>query len=351
MIIAKNLHFFVKYGIINIVRTKKEGECIFIIASKVKNLTKEILKILVLILTFICITVIIFLVKYKKIYKVTISGEEVGYIENIEEFKNTIDIKMYSEEEKKFMAFYTIDIETEYETVYVDKNIETNEEEILSKIKENSTITYLAYEITLDGEEKAYVSTIEEAEEIVEEMKKEINDEELEISLGITKKYTTDLASLEMSEKEKVEESINEEIEKAIVIKCSTVNGVVLATTPVKGTYISSRYGDSVDRSSGHKGLDIAAPTGTTIVACGDGTVKFAGWYYGYGYLVRIDHGNGVETYYGHCSKLYVSTGDKVSAGDKIAAVGATGEATGPHLHLEVRVNGVTVNPQNYLYN
>lgn len=344
------MQFFIKYGIINIVRTKKEGECIFIIASKVKNLTKEILKILVLILTFVCITVIIFLVKYKKIYKVTILGEEVGYIENIEEFKKNIDIKMYNEEEKKFMAFYTIDIEPEYEEVYVDKNIKTNEDEILSKIKEKSTITYLAYEITLDGEEKAYVSTIEEAEEIVEEMKKEINDEELEMSLGITKKYTTDLASLEISEKEKVEEAINEEIEKAVVIKGSTVNGVVLATTPVKGTYISSRYGDRADRSSGHKGLDIAAPTGTTIVACGDGTVKFAGWYYGYGYLVRIDHGNGVETYYGHCSKLYVSTGDTVSAGDKIAAVGATGEATGPHLHLEVRVNGVTVNPQNYLY-
>lgn len=345
------MHFFIKCGIINFVRTKNiEGECIFITKSKVKNLTKESLKLLIILLAFIGMVLIIFVVKYKKLYKVTISGEQIGYIENLEEFKNSIDKQMYNDEEKKFMAFYTIDIEPEYKSVYVDKNIETNEEDILNKIKANSTITYLAYEITLNGEAKSYVSTIEEAEEIVEEMKREINDEELEMSLGIVKKYTEDLDSFEISDKEKVEEEINEEIEKAVVIKGSTVNGVVLATNPVKGTYISSRYGDRVDRSSGHKGLDIAAPTGTTIVACGDGTVKFAGWYYGYGYLVIIDHGNGVETYYGHCSKLYVSAGDEVSAGDKIAAVGATGEATGSHLHLEVRVNGATVNPQNYLY-
>lgn len=321
-----------------------------ILKSKVKNLTKEILKLFIILLVFIGILGIIFAVKYKKLYKVTISGEEIGYIENIENFKNSIDTKMYNDEERKFMAFYTIDIEPEYKLVYVNKNIQTNEEEIINKIKENTTVTYLAYQITLNDEEKAYVSTIEEAEQIVEEMKKEIDDEELEMSLGIITKYTEDLASLDILNKEEVEEEINSEIERAIEIKGSTINGVVLATTPVKGTYISSRYGETVDRSSGHKGLDIAAPTGTTIVACGDGTVKYAGWYYGYGYLVRIDHGNGVETYYGHCSKLYVSTGDKVSAGDKIAAVGATGEATGSHLHLEVRVNGTNVNPQKYLY-
>ena len=323
---------------------------LIITESKVKNLTKEILKVLIILLVLIIIAGVIFVVKYKKLYKVTISGEEIGYVENIDEFKNSIDTKLYNEEERKFMAFYTIDVEPEYKKVFVDKNTETNEDKIINKIKENSIITYLAYQITLNDEEKAYVSTMEEAEEIVEEMKKEIDDEELEMSLGIVKKYTEDLASLEISEKEDVEKQINEEIEKAVIIKGSTVNGVVLATNPIKGTYISSRYGDTSGRSSGHKGLDIAAPTGTTILACGDGTVKLAGWYYGYGYLVIIDHGNGVETYYGHCSKLYVSKGDKVSAGDKIAAVGATGQATGPHLHLEVRVNGSYVDPQKYLY-
>ena len=257
---------------------------------------------------------------------------------------------MYNENEEEFMAFYTVNIEPQYKTVFVNKDTKSNEADILNKVKENSTITYLAYQITLNDEEKAYVSTIEEAEQIVEDMKQEIEDEEVEMTLGIVQKYTDDLSSLNLSDKEDVEKEINTEIEKAVEIKESTINGVLLAKKPVKETYISSRYGDTADRSSGHKGLDIAAPTGTTIVACGNGTVKYSGWYYGYGNLIIIDHGNGVETYYGHCSKLFVSTGEVVSAGDKIGAVGATGDATGPHLHLEIRVDGAYVNPQNYLY-
>ena len=66
--------------------------------------------------------------------------------------------------------------------------------------------------------------------------------------------------------------------------------------------------------------------------------------------MVVINHGNGVETYYAHCSKLYVKAGQQVSQGDRIAAVGNSGNSTGPHLHLEIRINGVAYNPQNYLY-
>ena len=66
--------------------------------------------------------------------------------------------------------------------------------------------------------------------------------------------------------------------------------------------------------------------------------------------MLVITHGNGVQTYYGHCSKLYVSAGTTVSQGQTIAAVGSTGNSTGPHLHLEIRINGVAYNPQNYLY-
>ena len=66
--------------------------------------------------------------------------------------------------------------------------------------------------------------------------------------------------------------------------------------------------------------------------------------------MVVLNHGNGIETYYAHCSKLYANVGDKISQGDVIAAVGNTGNSTGPHLHLEIRVNGLAYNPQNYLY-
>lgn len=98
-----------------------------------------------------------------------------------------------------------------------------------------------------------------------------------------------------------------------------------------------------------HGGIDIANGTGTNIYAADGGVVNYAGWMSGYGYLVRIDHQNGYTTYYGHCSKLLVSVGDKVHKGQHIAEMGNTGRSTGPHLHFEVRLNGERKNPMNYL--
>ena len=77
----------------------------------------------------------------------------------------------------------------------------------------------------------------------------------------------------------------------------------------------------------------------------------FSGYNGSYGNLIIVDCGNGVQIYYGHCSKLLASVGDKVEAGDIIAQVGSTGNSTGNHLHFEIKVNGVSVNPQNYIYN
>ncbi len=130
----------------------------------------------------------------------------------------------------------------------------------------------------------------------------------------------------------------------------STISLGVSLIKPITGT-ISSRFGASSSiRSGAHTGLDIASSTGSPIKAAASGTVTFAGWKGSYGNLLVITHSNGVQTYYGHCSKLYVSAGQKVSQGQKVAAVGSTGNSTGPHLHLEIRINGTPVNPQNYLY-
>lgn len=98
-----------------------------------------------------------------------------------------------------------------------------------------------------------------------------------------------------------------------------------------------------------HTGIDIAAPTGTTIKATRNGTVIAASYMSGYGNTIIVDHGGGISSLYPHLSSYDVRVGDRVSAGERIAGMGSTGNSTGPHLHFEIRVNGVPVNPMNYI--
>jgi murein DD-endopeptidase MepM/ murein hydrolase activator NlpD len=98
-----------------------------------------------------------------------------------------------------------------------------------------------------------------------------------------------------------------------------------------------------------HEGLDIAARTGTPVVATADGIVSSVRTEAGYGKVAVVDHGYGYRTIYGHNSRIYVKVGQRVRRGDRIAAVGNTGRSTGSHIHYEVRLNGVPVNPKKYL--
>lgn len=97
-----------------------------------------------------------------------------------------------------------------------------------------------------------------------------------------------------------------------------------------------------------HHGLDIAARTGTPVLAPADGVVKRVRTASDYGKMVVIDHGYGYQTLYGHNSKVFVKVGQRVKRGDRISAIGNTGRSTGPHLHYEVRLNGVPVNPRKF---
>ena len=115
---------------------------------------------------------------------------------------------------------------------------------------------------------------------------------------------------------------------------------------PVNGAVVSG-FGMRWGRL--HEGIDIAATTGTPIWAAAAGTVIHAGWLGGYGNLVVVDHGNGLATAYAHASAILVSLGQQVSQGETVALVGSTGNSSGPHLHFEVRVNGVAVDPLLYL--
>ena len=121
---------------------------------------------------------------------------------------------------------------------------------------------------------------------------------------------------------------------------------------PVRG-WVTSPFGNRTSPFSGilkfHEGMDIAAQTGTPVVAPADGVVIKAGFSTGYGNMVEISHGYGLKTIFGHNSRLNVKAGQRVKRGDVISYVGDTGSSTGPHLHYEVRSNGLPVNPAKYM--
>ena len=111
---------------------------------------------------------------------------------------------------------------------------------------------------------------------------------------------------------------------------------------------ISSAFGEHRG-SSHHKGLDLTAPKGTKVRTTADGRVTFAGRSGDFGRLVIVEHGNGYETRYAHLKSISVNKGKKVKRGAVLGTVGASGNATGPHLHYEVRLQGTPVNPRSYL--
>ncbi len=151
--------------------------------------------------------------------------------------------------------------------------------------------------------------------------------------------------------------------EVALTVLTEPTTEVVARGTKVRppksptGSYMRPYYGVLTSNfgyrkfggGENHKGIDLAGPTGSPIVASDGGTVTFAGTKSGYGLTVMISHGGGVETLYGHCSKLLVKVGQAVAKGEQIAKVGSTGRSTGPHLHFEVRVGGKAVSPWKYI--
>ena len=236
----------------------------------------------------------------------------------------------------------------EYEFKLVNKSQDENEDEVIIALQNELEITYKYYEIASNNEVIEKVKDEETAEKLVNEIKELSNNE---VELTINEKTIKALEEIQIDDLEVAKENTVEKLNIDTTESIADINGIKVATLPVTGT-ISSRYGvSSKIRVSTHTGLDIAATTGTPIKVVADGTVTFAAYSGSYGYIVKVDHGNGVETWYGHTSKMLVKEGQAVKAGDTIALVGSTGNSTGPHLHFEVRINGEHVNPQKYLYN
>lgn len=313
--------------------------------SKIKRYTRDRLKYFnIALLTFGFIVAII-LLKYKPMYEVKISGEQVGYLETKSALDEVIEenIETYS---SKIIDNVELTESPELQLKLVEKNQESNESEITAALQKELDITYKSYEIIYNDEVIDSVDSMEKAEQIVNEIKEKNSD----IELTINKKVTKNIEEITTNTVEVAKENIIKKLGLDELEAISDINGIKIATLPVTGS-ISSRYGvSSKIRVSTHTGLDIAASRGTPIKAIADGTVTFASYSGSYGNLVKIDHGNGVESWYAHASKINVKVGQEIKAGDIIATVGSTGNSTGPHLHLEIRINGNHVNPQKYIY-
>ena len=254
-----------------------------------------------------------------------------------------------------------------YTACMLKKNIETNDDEIFNKVTSSGTPYYKYYTITKNNEEKVYVASFSEAEKVINNLKSK-NSANTD-KLGIVEKYETAKAEFKT-----VDTCVSELYEKKVVVtkKASSTSAYINIGTrvvtgetsvptnlgvslikPISGV-ISSRYG--IRWRDNHKGLDIAAPKGTAIKAAAGGKVIFSGYgsgsnsYSGYGNIVVIQSTSSLVIRYGHCSALYVKTGETVVQGQVIVAVGSTGISTGNHLHFEIRYKGTAVNPQNYIY-
>ncbi|MBQ9314699.1 MAG: M23 family metallopeptidase [Clostridia bacterium] len=313
-------------------------------------------------------------VLYKPTYEVKFEGEVLGYISDKADVQKQIS-NFLQNGDKDNVGYVILKEEPTYEFSFVKKDTCVSDDEIVAKVIDACDVYYRVYGVNVDDEEKFVVDTVKEAQEIVDKINEEQKDYQkkstIEISEKFVQEYTLpDDIEVAVNDINKTLKDSNDEYVKSQVKTVSTSyaaytsssytvpESVLLAMQSENGSLnfshplnsagiITSRYG--LRSRNNHKGIDIGAPTGTPIYAAEDGIVTYSGWYYGYGYLIKIQHINGYETYYGHCSKLACNAGDSVTKGTLIGYVGSTGNSTGPHLHFEVRMNGNAYNPEQFI--
>ena len=287
-------------------------------------------------------------------YKVSFQGSEIGYTEDKRELQNKIN-NYIEKGDSKTVAFVDVEDKPEYTMCLIKKGLVANDNEIFNIIISSGTPYYKYYAIMENGEEKYYVSSYAECEEVIAELKNKDSKNQDDVTYSLKyepelKDFTDTATIVSALYVKKPVVKKTSKISTSTTINYSKVNLGISLIRPVNGS-ITSRFGaSSYRRSSRHTGLDIANSKGTPIKAAAAGTVSYASWKGSYGNLIVIDHGGGIQTYYGHLSSIGVSVGQSVGQGQVIAAMGSTGNSTGPHLHFEIRTGGVALNPQNYLY-
>ena len=264
-----------------------------------------------------------------------------NYLVAVQESNDTeyLDVLLSSKNISEFLSSYFLISElASYEMDLLDDMQNKKNEIELSKVKLEQDREKLA---TIKANQSKTATILENTKTVRENFISKLSDKEKEIQTQIDE-YNTRF------------EEINKEIlELAQGSIAAEYIGGELAW-PVPGyTKITSNYGMRVHPITGvyklHTGIDIPAPIGTSFLAANDGIVVKAGYNTAYGNMVIIDHGGGVQTLYAHGDQILVQLGQTVAAGTEVLKVGSTGYSTGPHAHFEIRVNGQTVNPLNFL--
>lgn len=313
------------------------------------------------ILALVCCAVIVTVLNtYKPAVKTYINGNFIGYFTSEQDFdevynnlvteKQNIDpnVKVYLESEPTFETSYIKN------QLLLEQNLYTN---LRSEVKTEYTI----YNVAVDDEIKMTFNSKDDANNYAEKLKTEVSKLNIEVKEE-KKEELENITTIERADailKDIVDR--NKPVEKPKPIYTNTYNAYANLTAPTIGAEFVAATGSgvwpTVERRinchymgyAGHTGIDIGGAIGTAIYAYRSGTVTFSGWGTGYGKYVKIDHGDGMVTYYAHCSELLVSSGQTVEEGQMICKIGMTGYTTGPHLHFEIRLNGVPVNPYQYI--
>ena len=312
---------------------------------------------LVLIFAAVVVTV---LNKYRPTYKVTIGDNFVGYFSNDEEFEDVYNTLIIDKKSISSDAKVYLENEPAFEKCYIKDSL-ISSQDVYASLKEHVKAEYTIYKVVINDEEKMTFKNKDDASAKVAKLKEEVPKVKTAIVEQKVEQIgeTTSLEVADSIVKDVIDK--NKPVEKPKVKynysaqttnKTASVDVAAAAAAqggvwPTTARYVSSPFG--YRWGSLHTGIDIAGRGGDPIYAYKDGLVTFSGWGGAYGYMLKIDHGNGIATWYAHCSALYVKAGQNVSMGQTIAAEGTTGNSTGNHLHFEIRIKGVAVDPYPYI--
>lgn len=294
-------------------------------------------------------------------YEVYMNGKHLAYIESKEKFYNAkkdIELKL----EKRFGKI-TLKDDVKFQYVAVSLKDLSSSNSLSEAIIKNSITTVSGVLMKSDGKKVAFLANENEITKVLDTIKdiykQKDNNSDFKLKNNVTY-IKEDVSISEIKTTEEIVKIINENTKNSLVSfvkqnETSKSQNLSLSRSsslanimhiPSRGG-ITSPFG--VRWGKMHNGIDIGASMGDPIYAAMDGKVCCTEWEDGYGNVIKIDHGEGVQTIYAHCSSIEVKMGECVKQGEKIGQVGSTGRSTGPHVHFEVRIDNVPQNPLKYL--